>query len=186
MPISNRARHDSGWSLFYSHRLIWIGATAGNAHRSSTSDSQAQRQFRRVTIHKGEVKMKRSKLINVLVSGFFLSMVSIASVNTADADQYYNILGPNEDNPIDDVDSLSWLFILAAQPPDWNPTKIQVQVCHNDGQPITGIQVWYDGKMKYFNGWCDTFTLPFVPAFQFPLLEGAQGRDLMVRWWLEQ
>ena len=128
--------------------------------------------------------MKRSKLTNVLACGFFLSMVSIASVNTADAAQYYNIQGPDQDNYIDDLDSLSWLLILAP-PQDWNPTKIVVQICSNDGQPVTNILAWYDGKTKYLNGWCDTVILPYASVFQFVLLEGATDRNLRVRYWLE-
>ena len=29
---TERAKHDSRWSVFYGHRLIQIGITAGNAH----------------------------------------------------------------------------------------------------------------------------------------------------------
>ena len=128
--------------------------------------------------------MKRSKLINnVLAFGFFLSMVSIAAVNTADADQAVNVDGPGISNPLSDISSRLWLIILGS--PDHNPKRIVVQLQPTDGHSLDGITAGYDGETENLSGWNGRITLPYAPILKFVSLDGAEGRRLTATWWLE-
>ena len=125
--------------------------------------------------------MKRPKLLNVLALGFFLSMASIASVNTAEASGTVD-LGPQYSVKYFNVQYLTFANITQLES-GGTPTSVTVGIASTDGQTLDGIALWTIGEYHELHGWYQEVTVPYDPDLVPLLFENGQLRGIRTQWW---